>query len=129
MTPEEAAVFAPVADLFRGLATKDAALMRAAIIPEGSATNYRNGKFLKASLPGLIDRLMAHISQPGRFEEVMEAPVIHIDHNIAVVWGAFTTFKDGVPQTCGTNLISLIHEDGRWRVASITDTSRPYSPS
>lgn len=129
MNSKEAEVFAPLADLFRGLYSKDEALMRSVLIPEGSATIYRDGQFLKMSLAQLVDRLMTVVQGPSRFEEVMDAPVIHIDDNVAVIWGAYTVSKDGVPQTCGSNVISVIHENGRWQIASVTDTKRPVSLS
>ncbi|HEY2048141.1 MAG TPA: hypothetical protein VGH03_02285 [Caulobacteraceae bacterium] len=54
----------------------------------------------------------------------MSEPLVRIDGNIAVVWGSYTAYRNGVPDHTGSNLFSLIHEDGRWRIASITDTSR-----
>jgi len=124
MTPEEAAVFAPVATLFRALATADAALMRDILGGAGSAAICRDGRFLKMSLADLAERLIQVTGGPDRFEERMDDPLIRIDDNIAVVWGAYTAFKNGLPHHRGSNLISLIKEDGRWRIASVTDTSR-----
>ena len=124
MTPTERAVFAPVAILFEGIAAKDAALIREPLIPEGSATLFREGRFIRMTLAELGDRLISITSSEDRFEERMHDPLIRIDNNIAVVWGFYTAYKNGKPDHCGSNLISLINEDGRWRIASITDTSR-----
>jgi hypothetical protein len=124
LTPEQAEAFAPVATLFRGLSTKDASLIREVLIPEGSATIYRDGKFLRMSLADLADRLVQITAAPGHFEEKMDSSLVRVDHNIAVVWGSYTAFKDGVPHHCGSNLLSLVNENGQWRIASVTDTSR-----
>ena len=124
MTPEEEDVFAPVAALFRALANKDAALIREVLGVEGSAALYRDGRFLKMSLATLAERLVTVTAGPGRFEERMEEPLIRIDENIAVVWGAYIASQDGIPHHRGSNLISLIKEDGRWRITGVTDTSR-----
>jgi hypothetical protein len=129
LTPEQAEAFAPVATLFRGLSTKDASLIREVLIPEGSATIYRDGEFLRMSLADLADRLVQITAAPNHFEEKKDHPLVRVDHNIAVVWGAYTASIDGVPHHCGSNLLSLVNEKGQWRIASVTDTSRACAPS
>ncbi|HEY1928279.1 MAG TPA: nuclear transport factor 2 family protein [Caulobacteraceae bacterium] len=124
MTPTEAEAFAPVATLLEGLASKDAAKIREVFVPEGAATIFRGGQFLKMSNASLAERLVQIVRSPDRLEEKMDEPLVLIDGNIAVVWGSYTAYRNGVPDHCGSNIISLIHEDGRWLIASVTDTSR-----
>jgi hypothetical protein len=71
-----------------------------------------------------VDRLVQIVGSRDQLEEKMSEPLVRIDGNIAVVWGSYTAYRNGVPDHTGSNLFSLIHEDGRWRIASITDTSR-----
>jgi hypothetical protein len=59
----------------------------------------------------------------------MDQPLVRVDHNIAMVWGSYTALIDGVPHHCGSNLLSLVNENGQWRIASVTDTSRACAPS
>jgi hypothetical protein len=124
-TPEEQAVLEPIQRLFDGLAKPDEGAIRAQLIPEGSATLYRNGQFLQMSLSALADRLGKIInSGPDRFEERIHDPLIRIDDNIAVVWAPYEALKNGKLDHCGTNLFNLVHRDGRWLIASFTDNSR-----
>lgn len=124
LTPEERAVLQPIQNLFEGLAKPDPELIRGQLVPEGSATLYRNGQFLQMSLSGLADRLAKVISDPDKFEERIHDPLIRIDDNIAVVWAPYEALKNGKLDHCGTNLFSLIYRDGRWLIASVTDNSR-----
>ena len=123
-TPDEQAVLQPIQNLFEGLAKKDADEIRAQLVPEGSATLYRNGEFLQMSLSGLADRLAKVISSPDEFEERIHDPLIRIDDNIAVVWAPYEALRNGTLDHCGTNLFSLIRRDRHWLIASVTDNSR-----
>jgi putative lumazine-binding protein len=121
---ETQAVLEPVQRLFDGIAKPDVGIIRAQLIPEGSATLYRNGEFLQMSLKELADRLEKIIGGPDRFEEHIHDPLVRIDDNIAVVWAAYDATKNGKIDHCGTDLLSLVRRDGHWIIASVTDNSR-----
>jgi hypothetical protein len=124
LTPEEAAAFAPVAALFEGIATKNEALIRQSMIVDGSATIFREGQFHTMTLAKLADRLVGIVRGTDAIEEVMTQPLVRVDHNVAVVWGAYTAFRNGKADHCGSNIVSLIQQNGRWIISGITDTSR-----
>jgi ketosteroid isomerase-like protein len=119
-------VLAVVQQLLDTISAKDSAGFRALLRPEGVATLYRNGQFLTLSLGGLADRIENLTSGPDRLEESMPDPLVRVDQNIAMVWGAYIVTRNGQPDHCGTNIFTLVKEDGRWRIASITDNSRPH---
>jgi hypothetical protein len=122
---EEKAVLATVQRVFDSLPNKDIATLRAQMLPDGAATLYRQGQFITMTLSGVGDREEKLMNGPDRLEERMVHPMVRIDNNIAMVWGAYEAMRNGKPDHCGTNIFSLVNRDGRWLIASITDTSRP----
>ena len=122
---EEKAVLATVQRVFDSLPNKDIATLRAQMLPDGAATLYREGRFITMSLSGVGDRMEKLTSGPDHFEERMIHPTVRIDNNIAMVWGGYEALRNGKPDHCGTNIFSLVNRDGRWLIASITDTSHP----
>ena len=122
---EEKAVLATVQRVFDSLPNKDMATLRAQMLPDGAATLYREGRFVTMSLSAVGDRMEKLTSGPDHLEERMIHPMVRIDNNIAMVWGAYEALRNGKPDHCGTNIFSLVNRDGRWLIASITDTSSP----
>jgi hypothetical protein len=121
-SPEDQAVLAPVQALFDGMAHRDAAAIRAPLVPGGSLTLMRDGKPVQMS----FDDFAARIAKPGttRIEERIRHPLVRIDHDLAVVWAPFDFLSDGKVDHCGTDLFSLVRVNGEWRIAAIADTGR-----
>jgi hypothetical protein len=118
----EQAVLAPVQALFAGMAHRDAAAIRAPLLPGGSLTLMRDGKPVRMS----FDDFAARAGKPGatRIEECIQHPLVRIDHDLAVVWAPFEFLSDGKVDHCGTDLFSLVRVNGEWRIAAIADTGR-----
>lgn len=121
---EKKAIFAPVASLFEGISSKNDALIKNALKGEGTATLFRDGRFLRMSLGDLGQRLTAIVGSEDQLSEKMDAPLVRVDGNIAVVWGSYEAYKNGKLDHRGSNLFSLIKEGGSWHIVSIVDTSR-----
>jgi hypothetical protein len=121
---KEKAVLEPIQQLFDGLATHDEKRIMAQMVPDGSATLYRNGQFLQMPLSALAERLGQIVSSPDHLEERIHEPLIQIDDNIAVVWAPYKAFRNGKIDHCGTNIFSLIYREGQWLIASVVDNSR-----
>jgi hypothetical protein len=51
-------------------------------------------------------------------------PLISIDNDLAVVWAPFEFRIDGKLDHCGTDLFSLVHNDGKWAIGSLSATLR-----
>jgi hypothetical protein len=60
----------------------------------------------------------------AQVEERIYDPVVHVDHDIAVIWCGCDVYFDGQPSHWGTNIVSLMKEDGHWQVCGITDNGR-----
>jgi Putative lumazine-binding len=121
---EKQAVLEPINRLFKGMSSGDQGLMMEQMLPDGSATLYRNGQFLQMSLQALADRIGKIVDGPDHFEERIYDPLIRIDDNIAVVWASYNVYKNGKVDYCGTDLLSMVRRDGHWLIASVTDNSR-----
>ena len=121
-SPEEKEVIASLQGVFDGLAARDRNMIAAQLLPGGSATLMRNGKPVQMAFDTFAERL----STPGtdtRQERIYD-PVVHIDNNIAYIWTRFDFVLNGKIDHCGTDSASLVKVDGRWLIASLSDTSR-----
>jgi hypothetical protein len=82
----------------------------------------RNGKPVQMAFDTFAERLSA----PGtdtRQERIYD-PVVHVDNNIAYIWTRYDFVLNGKVDHCGTDSASLVKVDGRWLIASLSDTSR-----
>jgi Putative lumazine-binding len=127
LTPEEQAVVAPIQAMFDGMSKRDAAAIKAPTLPGGTMVLMRDGKPDQMTFEAFADR----VGKPGKaaIEERIHDPIIHIDNDLAVVWAPFDFFVDGKVNHCGTDLINLVHTDGKWIIASVADTSRKDCPA
>ena len=123
---EEAAVLAPIERLLAAITAHDAAAIAATLRPDGAATvaiEGPNGTHTIRHTPfaDLPARLTAGT---GKGQERLGTPAIEIDSDIAMVWAPYTFLLDGKPDHCGTNHFSLARENGQWRIAALSWTSR-----
>ncbi len=121
-TPEEQAVLAPVQAMFDGMAHRDAAAIKAPLLPGGSMVLMRNGKPVRLSFDEFASHLDPHDSTP--IEERIHDPLIRIDNDLAVVWAPFEFLSNGKVDHCGTDLFNLVRQNGQWLIASVADTGR-----
>lgn len=126
-TPEEQAVLAPVQAMFDGMAHRDAAAIRAPLLPGGSLVLMRDGQPVRMS----FDDFATRVARPGttKIEERIHDPVIRIDNDLAVVWAPFEFLSDGKVDHCGTDLFNLVRQDGKWLIADVADTGRKTCPN
>ncbi|HEX4039509.1 MAG TPA: nuclear transport factor 2 family protein [Acidobacteriaceae bacterium] len=119
---DPSAVLVPVHALFDGMSHRDAAAIRAPLLPGGSLVLMRDGKPVQMT----FDAFAARVSRPGatHIEERIQHPLVRIDHDLAVVWAPFDFLIDGKIDHCGTDLFSLVLENGHWLIASVADTGR-----
>ncbi|CDG83746.1 hypothetical protein [Janthinobacterium agaricidamnosum] len=47
-----------------------------------------------------------------------------IDDDIAMIWTAYDFRANGKIHHCGTDIVTLIHQDGKWLITGIADNSR-----
>ncbi len=121
-TAEQQAVLAPVMALFDGMAKRDVEAIRKPLLTGGTMVLMRDGKPTQMTFEDFADR----VGRPGttHIEERIHAPLVRIDHDLAVVWAPFEFLADGKVDHCGTDLFNLIRTDGRWLIATVADTGR-----
>lgn len=125
-TPAEQAVLAPVQAMFDGMAKRDAAAIKAPLLPGGSLVLMRDGKPTQMTFDMFADR----VAKPGttKIEERIHDPLVRIDNDLAVVWAPFDFLVDGKVDHCGTDLINLVRVEGKWLIASVADTGSKNCP-
>jgi hypothetical protein len=121
-TQDEQAVLAPVQALFDGMAKRDAAAIKAPLLPGGTMVLMRDGKPVQMTFDAFADR----VGKPSttHIEERIHDPLVRIDNDVAVVWAPFEFLIDGKVEHCGTDLFNLVRQNGRWLIASVADTAR-----
>jgi hypothetical protein len=126
-TPEEQAVMAPINELFDGMTKRDAAAIKKPLLPGGSLVFMRDGKPTQIT----FDAFAEAVARPGKshIEERIHDPLVRIDNDLAVVWAPFEFLVDGKVDHCGTDLFNLVRTDGKWLIASISDTGGRNCPA
>jgi hypothetical protein len=119
---EEQAAMAPLQGIFDGIVKQDRELVRAQLFTGGMATLIREDKPIQLHWDAFVARL---VWNPGdKYEERIHDPVVHIDHDIAVIWTPYVFTINGKIDHCGTDVVNLIKHDGRWLISNIADNSR-----
>jgi hypothetical protein len=119
---EQQVVLAPIAQMFEGMAKRDAAMIKKPLLSGGTMVLMRDGKPTQMTFENFADR----VGKPGttHIEERIHDPLVRIDHDLAVVWAPFEFLVDGKVDHCGTDLFNLVRTEGKWVIASIADTGR-----
>jgi hypothetical protein len=127
---ENQAVLTPLQKIFDGIAEKNSNLIREQLLPGGTATLIRNGQVLQLHFDAFVATLSEIISRsPERWEERIYDPLVRVDDDIAIIWAPYTAFRGGKIDHCGTNIVNLIHRDGRWLISGLADNSRTSCPA
>lgn len=125
-SPEHQAVLAPVNAVFAALAARSADGLDAHFDPAAQLTVVHE----RAGAPGRVSHLtwqqFAGGLQPGpeRLEEVMIAPTVAVDGDVAMVWGPYVFRIDGRLSHCGVDHFSLVRQAGVWKITSLTWNQR-----
>ncbi len=108
--------------MFDGMAKRDAAAIKAPLLPGGTMVLMRDGKPVQIT----FEDFAARVAKPGttQIEERIHDPLVRIDHDLAVVWAPFDFMVDGKVDHCGTDLFNLVRVDGKWLIAGVADTGR-----
>lgn len=120
-TEEERAVLAPLLTLLDGLKLHDKNMMQSVLTPEGGASLLRDGKLVQLKLSVFSDRIPFGAD---KYEEPIYDPLVKIDDNIAMIWAPYDFFLNDKLHHCGTDIVTLVRQDGRWLITGIADNSR-----
>jgi hypothetical protein len=123
---EGAAVMAPVNGVFAALSARDGQALLPLMDAEGriNVVVERPDGSRRHGSPAVADFAAGLAPGPERFEEIMPAPTVMIDGDIASVWGRYVFRVDGALSHCGVNHFGLVRRDGVWKIANLTWTQR-----
>lgn len=126
---QNAAVMEPLNAWFAGIDANDADAIRHQLRIDGGggatvAAVRPDGQRIVRHLSW--NEYLANIKPSGhRYHEQFSAtPMVRIDGDIAVVWGAFVLSIDGKAATCGVDHFDLVRQDGAWKVQNVTWSQR-----
>ncbi|QIG80707.1 nuclear transport factor 2 family protein [Stakelama tenebrarum] len=120
------AVLAPVDAVFAGLAAHDPEQIRPHILDGATITiaeSLPDGSHAVHRLT-FADWLGRLEGATGNFLERMPNPAVEIDGDIAMVWGFYTFHLNGQFSHCGVDHFSLVRQDGEWKIADLTYSTR-----
>ncbi|MDH3401616.1 MAG: nuclear transport factor 2 family protein [Chromatiales bacterium] len=128
---ERQAVLALMQLGFDAVASGDPDDMRAIQLAEGTSLSFRP---LKGGAPGELEMRISTneaLAAAGTddahttLERWIGEPTVLIRGPIAVVWGEYEYFIDGVRAHCGVDSADLVKVDGEWKIANWMWTVEP----
>jgi hypothetical protein len=117
---DEQAVLAPIHAMFDGMSKRDAAAIKAPLLPGGTMVLMREGKPVQMTFEAFVERVGK--SGTTQIEERIHNPLVRIDNDLAMVWAPFDFLVEGKVDHCGTDLFALVRVDRKWMIASVADT-------
>jgi hypothetical protein len=124
---DKAAIVGVIDNVFKGMRTRDTALMRSMFVPTGGRLLGVEAKDGKSSLQ-VIDP-SGWIGAVGRgtgpaWDERTFAPTVEVDDNIAHVWTYYEFWRGTTLSHCGYDSFSLVKLTDGWRIAQVADSRR-----
>lgn len=118
-TPERQVAEA-VKRVFDAMAAKDVAVLEAAFVPDAVLAAVRDdGRVVTTP----ASRWAASIVKAeGALLERMWSPKVLIDGDLAALWAPYDFHRAGKFSHCGTDQVTLVRQDGRWKIASLAYT-------
>jgi len=123
---DDQAVLVPIHLLFDGMAKRDASMVEASVIPGASFVSMQYGALFQMTFDQLAERIAAGTTH---IDERIHDPLVRIDNDLAVVWAPFNFRIDGKLDHCGTDVFSLVRNNGKWLIGSLSATLRKDCPA
>ena len=122
---DETAVLATVENLFRGMRTRDTALMRSVFEPGARLTGIRvrqdGSEVLQVISADQFIQFVAKDPRPDWTERAFD-PKVQIEGTLAQVWAAYDFHFGQTFSHCGVDAVQLLRHQGKWLIVSIADT-------
>lgn len=116
----EADAVAAVHRIFGAMAAKDAAALRDAFLPDARLVAVLpDGRVTTTAASEWSARIG---SAPDALLERMWSPKVFIDGSLATLWAPYDFHRGGKFSHCGTDQVTLVRQDGAWKVASLAYT-------
>jgi hypothetical protein len=123
---DEAAVRAPITQLFTGMKTSDSVVVLSAFLPGATLQTVEN----KQDVVSVRDERIANFARSvgkapkGALDERITSTTIHIDGDLATAWTPYEFYYNGQRRHCGANAFTLVRQNGAWKIQAIIDTRR-----
>ena len=123
---EEAGAMTPVNGLLAAIAARDGQAMAKYIRADGGATSATEKPDGTRTVTHIsAAELIGHFAPgPEKDQERLTDPAIEVDGDIAMVWSPYTFSIDGKVHHCGVDHFDLVRENGSWKIANISWSSR-----
>lgn len=124
---DRAGLLAAVETFFTGMRARDSAKLAGVFTPRATwvTVAYREGKMTvgrRDAAPDVGRMIRAPQDLDERF---LEAPVVRVDGDVALVWGYYQFKVGGTVSHCGYDSFHLVREGGVWRLEGGLYTLRP----
>lgn len=122
---DEAGVLAAVEQVFEGMRTANADMVRAVFAETArfAVLDTRSGPTAVRSQP--VDGWISGIADSdGKWNEQVYDLDVRVDGAMASVWAPYTFYLDGEISHCGINSIELLHDSTGWKVTQLSDTRK-----
>lgn len=121
------AILGVVGTVFRGMRTRDTALMRSTFVPQGGRLLGMAAKDGKPALevidPSLWIGSVGRGTGPGPDERTF-SPNVEVDDNIAHVWTYYELWLGPKLSHCGYDSFFMVKLAEGWRIAQVADSRR-----
>lgn len=122
---EESQVLVPINAVFAAFEAGDAAAMLRHVDPDGRVTAVGPRPDGTSGVRRMsFTQFATRITPDKAFQERITNPAIEIDGDVAMVWAPFTVRIAGKVESCGYDLFDMVRENGSWRIANVTFSSR-----
>jgi hypothetical protein len=120
----EEEVLAVVTQLFDGMRTRDADLLKSLFHPDAimTGTGMRDGSYQVTMEPpdGWIESVSSFTG--GEIDERIYDPKVEVSGPLASVWAEYDLYVNGEFRHCGVDAFHLALTDEGWKIVHIADT-------
>ncbi len=126
-SPDDAAVRAPITQLFAGMKTSDSTVVLSVFLPGATLQSVENKQGVVSVRNEVIANFARSIGKApkGALDERLTGTTIHVDGNLATAWTPYEFYYSGQRRHCGANAFTLVRQNGVWKIQAIIDTRRP----
>jgi hypothetical protein len=120
-------VLAVVTQLFDGMRTRDAELLKSLFHADAlmTGTGMRDGIYQVTMEPpdGWIESISSYSG--GEIDERIYDPKVEVSGPLASVWAEYDLYVGGEFRHCGVDAFHLALTDGGWKIVHLADTRVP----
>ncbi len=122
---DEASALAAVEQIFEGMRTADAEMVRAVFAADARFAMIDGQTAPPVVRVQSVDGWLSAIAgSEGRWDEQVYDMSARVDGSMASAWVPYTFYLDGEISHCGINSIEMLHDGTGWKVTQISDTRR-----